>query len=70
MRLRHKSAAKKARKAGKGGAKNGEKERTSIALPPGIWNAGVQRAKDERRTFSNYLECLIERDMKAAAATK
>lgn len=70
MRTRHKAAARKARKTGKDGAKNGEKERTSIALPPVIRSAGVQRAKDERRTFSNYLECLIERDMKAAAAAK
>lgn len=41
------------------------KLRTTITITKGVWKQGGRRAGQERRNFSNYVEWLIARDVKA-----
>jgi hypothetical protein len=46
------------------------KHRTNVILPEDVLSAGSERAREERRNFSNYITWLIEQDVKRTAAEK
>ncbi len=48
----------------------GNTKRTSVTLPAEVFELGSKRAVTERRSFSNYLTWLIERDARRVGLTK
>jgi hypothetical protein len=44
-----------------------DKQRTTISISGEVWTSGALRAADEGRNFSNYVEWLIKKDVKAGA---
>lgn len=41
--------------------------RTTISLPGELLKSGLKRAKDENRSFSSYVQSLIDADAKKSA---
>lgn len=47
--------------------KESDRSPISISLPKALRAAGKKKAREQRRNFSNYIEFLIDRDVRSQA---